>query len=174
MSNRPVMRSGLNQPTPPSSGVYFKVMVSETEAQGRGDTPRVQVRCYACDRRLFDVLEVRRFADDGAAIPNGSLLLERKCPSCKRNNRGLVTASPGDPWVAGEGLNGAWTCACGKLLGQVDPIRGRVKTTCCRCRAAVRPVAANAMAVATIPTRPVREIPELGLPAEAPFAEHAV
>ncbi len=132
------------------------------------------MRCFACHRRQFDVLEVRCLADDGAAVPNGSLLLERKCPSCKRNNRGVVTASPGDPWIDGEGLDGAWTCPCGKGLGHVDPIRGRVKMSCCRCRAVVRPVAAHAIAVASIPTRAVRDIPELGLPYEAPCAEHSV
>ncbi len=174
MSNRHVRESGLDRPSAPPSGVYFRVMVSETDAQQRGEAPRVQVRCFACDRRLFDVFEVRRVADDGAAIPNVSLRLERKCPSCKRNNRGVVTASPGDPWIEGEGLDGAWTCPCGKVLGHVDPIRGRVKTSCCRCRTVVRPVAARAIAVASIPTRPVRDIPELGLLDDAPFAENAV
>lgn len=174
MSNRHVREPGVGQPSAPPSGVYFEVMVSETDADQRREPPRVQVRCFTCHRRLFDVLRIRRLADDGAAIPNGSLRLERKCPSCKRNNRGDVTSSPGDPWIDGEGLEGPWTCTCGKLLGHVDPIRGRVKMSCCRCRSVVRPVAARAIAVASIPTRPVRDIPELELPADSPFTEHVV
>ncbi len=171
MINPHVRRSGLNQPTPPASGVYFKVTVSETEAQQCGQLPRVQVRCYACDKRLFDVLEVRRCLDDGAMVPNGSLMLERKCPSCRRNNRGVVTASPGDPWMEGDGLDGPWACACGKSLGYVEPIRGRLKMCCRGCRSEVRAVAANAIAVTSIPTRPVRQIPDIELPDERPSAE---
>ena len=158
-------------PSAPQAGAYFEVMISEAEAKRRGEGPRVQVRCLACHRRAFDVSEVVFFTPDYGMIPDGSLMIERKCPSCKRNNRGVVTASPGDPLVAGPGLNGPWLCECGKSLGYVDPVRGRVKTTCCRCRAEIRTVAAVAISVASVPTRPVPDLPDTECPEDDPFAD---
>ena len=167
-------RAGVAAPPQSSgqhAGVYFEVMVSEADARRRGEEPRVQVRCLSCHRRLFDVSEVRYFAPEYGMLPDGSLLVERKCPGCKRNNRGLVTSSPGDPWLAGAGLDGPWRCACGKSLGHVDSIRGRVKTSCDRCRTEVRTVAAGAIAVTSMPTRPVPNVPEVGQQTDDRFAD---
>ncbi len=152
------------------AGVYFEVMVSEADARRRGEEPSVQVRCLCCHRRRFDVSEVRYFDPEYGMLADGSLTVERKCPGCGREHRGLVTASPGDPWVGSSGLDGPWRCACGRSLGHVDPVRGRVKTTCGRCRAEGRTVAAGAIAVASVPTRPVPDVPEVG-PHDDPFDE---
>ncbi len=142
-------------------GVGFRVTMSDAEATLNRNEPQVQVRCLACDRRLFDVFEVRRFHFQYGMVPNGSLRIERKCPSCKRKNRGVVTASPGDPLTNGSVLEGRWLCPCGKYLGHVDAIRGRMKMSCDRCHAEVRSVAAGAIAVASVPTRPVSNVPDI-------------
>ncbi len=39
MSNRHIRESGLDQPSAPPSAVYFRVMVSETDAQQGGNPP---------------------------------------------------------------------------------------------------------------------------------------
>lgn len=145
----------------PQSGVYFQVVISEVDAGRRGEEPRVQVRCFGCHRRLFDVSEVRYFADEYGMVSDGSLRIERKCHTCKRLNRGVVTASPGDPWVAPGGLEGPWLCGCGKSLGYVEPVRGRLKTSCSKCHAVIRAIGADAISVASIPTRPVPHVPEV-------------
>ena len=131
----------------------------------------MQVRCLACHRRLFDVAEVRHFVFEYGMVPDGSLLVERQCPSCDLKNRGLVTATPGDPWTSGQSLSGPWWCACGKSLGYVQPNRGKVKATCDRCKAETRTVAAGAIAVASVPTRQVPDVPEVEPLEDDPFAE---
>src|SRR5687767_8245387 len=76
------------------------------------------------------------------------VMIERRCPGCKRTNRGSVTGLPGDPMP--DGLRGAWLCdECGKSLGFVEHIRGRVRATC-RCRNEVRVTAEEAIQLAHI------------------------
>lgn len=149
------------QPRQPAtvSDPYFVVVVSDAESKRTGEDPSVQVRCLASHDRLFDVIRVMRFSEEYGMVPTGSLTVERKCPSCKRIKRGAVTADPGFPWTSGPALDGPWICDCGKSLGYAEPVRGRIKTSC-RCGAVVRVVAANAIAVASIPTRPVPSVPD--------------
>lgn len=173
MTPRRAGQSTPPRPPAPASDPYFEVMVSEAQSKRMGNDPSVQVRCLASHDRLFDVVRVMRFSDEYGMEPAGPLVIEKKCPSCKRIQSGAVTANPGYPWVNGPALGGPWRCECGKSLGYAEPIRGRIKTTC-RCGAEVRVVAADAIAVASIPTRPVPSVPDAyedGPPsyADAPF-----
>ncbi len=142
----------------PASGAYFEVAISEADAFRTGEATTVQVRCFTShSSRLFDVVKVQRFDPDYGMQPTGALMIQRKCPACKLINSGLVTAAPGFPWTDGPVLDGPWVCTCTKSLGYVDSIRGRIKTSC-RCGTVVRVVAATAIAVASVPTRPVPEV----------------
>ena len=104
----------------------------------------VQVRCGSCEHRLFDIAVTTSIHPDRRMPPETLLILERVCPTCKRKVRGGVTGDPGEPCPGG--LDGPWRCGCGGSLGYVEPVRGRVRTTC-RCGTEVRVTAGEAIAV---------------------------
>ena len=132
----------------PHSNACVQVMIDKQGAEFSGEGPAVQVRCRACEQRLFDVAVGRSLRPAYGMVPDGTLVVERRCPSCKRTNRGAVTGIPGDPLT--DGLRGPWRCEeCGKFLGYVEHIRGRVRATC-RCKAKVRATASEVIRLASV------------------------
>jgi phage FluMu protein Com len=105
------------------------------------------VRCAECHSRLFDVSIGYVLVDGIDVVPDGSLVVERKCPSCKLLNDGRVTNHDGRPLASPDALNGPWRCPCGVSLGHVDIIRGRVRVTC-RCGYEVRVIGAEVIGFA--------------------------
>lgn len=109
--------------------------------------PAVRVRCGPCGCRLFDIEVSSRLVHALGSFPDGSLRIIRKCPSCDLLNEGWVTAHDGRRLTGPAGLAGPWICECGKSLGHVNDIRGRVRVTC-KCKHETRVIAADAIAVA--------------------------
>lgn len=142
----------------PQSNACVQVMTSGQIAEFLEEGLSVQVRCRSCEHRLFDVTHgrSRSIGPKCGTEPRDSLVIEKICPSCKRKNRGSVTIAPGDPLQGG--LEGPWRCECRKSLGYVDPIRGRIRTTC-RCSQEVRVTASEAIRLANdiVPTVPVSD-----------------
>lgn len=116
----------------------------------------VQVRCGCCEHRLFDVATiVVKYWDEDAQdyiwAKSTALQLETSCPMCHLKVAQMTTATPGTPLPDGSGLDGAWYCARGcRSLGHVDPIRGRIRTTCRRCNTVVHVTAADAIQIAQV------------------------
>jgi len=132
----------------PSADPRVEVQVSFTESRYTGEAPSVAVRCGPCDKRLYDVVVGQHFNGEYGMVEDRSLAVTRKCPHCGRLNEGRVTRSVGQPLETRDALGGPWRCShCGRSLGKIDPIRGRVITTC-RCGHESRQVAADAISVA--------------------------
>jgi hypothetical protein len=105
----------------------------------------VKVRCGHCGSRLFDI-QIDRPPDLSAeTLPDRAVRIIRKCPSCGLLNEGAVTAEDGRPLTKRVALTGPWICPCGKSLGWVDAIRGRIYVTC-KCKQETRVVAAHVIA----------------------------
>ena len=145
------VRTDPPRPAVPNSNVRVQVARTFQDARWSGQGPSVQVRCGACERRLFDVTGGLYFHGDYGMVDDGTLVLERVCPGCRLKNRGTVTATPGEPTA--DGLSGPWRCGCGKSLARVDPIRTRVHVTC-RCGTEARVRASDALATASDPPAP--------------------
>jgi hypothetical protein len=116
------------------------------EAKTIPDERPTRVPCNQCGKRLFDVARAGRGNADSRGGEHQTITVSRKCPRCKTLNDGLVTGEPGRPVAGPEALAGPWHCTnCGQSLGKIDPIRGRVTTTCRGCRCENRIVAAEAV-----------------------------
>lgn len=151
--NEPADRRVLTAPAKPprypvrNSTACVEISIAITDSGILGNGPAVQVRCGACGSRLFDVAVGPRLLPKFGIVLDGSLRLARKCPSCDLVNEGSVTDQDGKRLTARNALAGPWRCECGRSLGYVNDIRGRVHVTC-RCKHETRVVAANAIAVA--------------------------
>jgi len=152
------VRTDPPRPAVPNSNVRAQVARTPQDARWSGQGPSVQVRCGACERRLFDVTGGQYFHGDYGMVDDGTLVLERVCPGCRLKNRGTVTDTPGEPTA--DGLSGPWRCGCGKSLARVDSIRTRVHVTC-RCGTEARVRASDALATAS--DLPALTFPETAL-----------
>lgn len=126
-------------PVPRSNAVVEPVAIETTGVQ------RAVVRCGSCNHRVFDVVGLPSDIAPQAAPPFGMLHVVRRCRGCDRLQDGRVTGHSGYPLP--EGLAGVWRCECGRVLGDVGEVRGRVRVRC-RCRLEVRATAADVIETA--------------------------
>jgi hypothetical protein len=152
MKGQLIVRRDVTHPTKPprlpihGSTARAEIATSRPSSSSLGVGPFGKVRCGSCDRRLLDVHREYQLSDGFDQIPDGSLLVERKCPSCHRLNVGCVTIHDGRPFTGQRALAGPWRCECGHSLGAVDDVRGRICVTC-RCKVEARVVVAEVIAV---------------------------
>ena len=133
----------------PGAAPRIEVRISSADSGEEGKAPTVCVRCDACNRRHYD-LEIGRVVQGlfGSKVEDGTLIVRRKCPTCRGINEGRVTAADGYPLQTPDALRGPWRCThCGRSLGKIDPNRSRITTTC-RCSHETRADAAAAIMVA--------------------------
>jgi hypothetical protein len=97
----------------------------------------VTVRCKECKRRMFDIQGVSytpwigRKDETNRPYLGPCYRLERKCHHCRGLTSHLITLQPGEPVTT----SGRWTCTnagCGRYIGQINALRGRVDIAC-RC-----------------------------------------
>jgi hypothetical protein len=118
----------------PGADARIEVQISFAESQDSGEAPSVQVRCGACNKRLYDLQVGGRYKPEHARlVEDGTLTVERKCRNCRGLNAGRVTSLGGQPLTRADALHGPWICIhCGSSLGKINPILSRITTTC-RC-----------------------------------------
>jgi hypothetical protein len=132
----------------PGADPRIEVRICFAEYRYTGEAPTVEVHCGPCDKRLYDVAVGQYYDRDDGMVEDGTLVVTRKCPNCGRLNQGRVTRTVGQPYESRDALNGPWRCvSCGRSLGKVDAIRGRV-TTRCQCGHETRVTALQAIKVA--------------------------
>lgn len=129
-----------------NSTAQVEIVSSFAESRFLNNEPAVRVRCGSCDWRLFDLTVGHRLTLGSGFALDSSLLVVRKCPSCSLLNQGRVTSLDGRRLQMPDALAGPWLCECGKSLGKINDIRGRIHITC-RCKVETRVVAAEAMAI---------------------------
>jgi hypothetical protein len=132
----------------PGAKARTEVQTSLADAGSTGEAPSVTVRCGVCNKRQYDVVVGQVFSYvELQTVADGTLIVKRKCPSCRGLNERRVTASDGKPLKSSDALNGPWPCIqCDWLLAKIDAIRGRV-TTRCQCDEEIRVIAAQAIEV---------------------------
>ncbi len=168
--------AGQNRPASSGANARVRVLESGVIARQTGHGRRVEVRSVCCGKRVFDVRvsmeegsipagtssfpslslrdRVRGVSSGTRSVwqPDGSLLVETICRHCDRKVTGRVTAERGVPVPSSAGgLDGPWRCECGRSLGRIDAVRGRVKTSCPRCPAEVSIIASAAIAEESSP-----------------------
>jgi hypothetical protein len=130
----------------PGAAPRIEVQLSVDDSRRMGKPASVAVRCGPCDQRLYDVAIGQYFlCEDFGWVADDTLIVTRKCPKCRGVNQGRVTALVGQPAEGSDALAGPWHCThCEWSLGKIDPIRGRITTTC-RCGHETRKVAAESI-----------------------------
>jgi hypothetical protein len=131
-----------------NSDALVEIVIPVTQTGPLAVARTFRVRCGSCEHRLFDIEADYSSVAGLGTVPDGSVCIVRKCPSCDLLNEGRVTSQDGRRWRGRAGLAGPWICECGKSLGHVNDIRGRIRVTC-KCKHETRVIAAEAIAVAS-------------------------
>jgi phage FluMu protein Com len=140
-----VVGAAVGRPRCPIPGSTAWIEVAAALPAGGEEILKFHVRCGHCDKRLLDIVN-EAGSGSGSVLPD-SVAIERKCPSCRLINAHRVTAIDGRPLEGAAHATDSWRCAaCGRSLGKIDHIRGRVHVRC-RCNQEARVIAGSAVAV---------------------------
>jgi hypothetical protein len=152
MTEQRVVQLGVSQSRKPSqvpirrSNAVADIVKLSSASPSLSSQSFVKVRCGTCGHRLFDVHRGYAHIADLDQVPDGTLVVERKCPVCRCLNDGRVTSQDGRRFTGSGALSGRWRCECDHSLGAVDEVRGRVSVRC-RCKEKIGVTAADAIAV---------------------------